>query len=167
MKPEAVDAIIEGLKEAGIDFIASLPSTGTRDSIKIIMNDPDFQHVPVHNEGSGIAICAGAYLGGKTPALLAENSGLVLGAYSLMGIEYYLAGTPLLMVLDHRGDFGDGGGYFYYGGRLVEPLLDVFRIPYNIVRDYRKFKSAIIQGQKTTEAYGKPAAVLVSGEDVW
>ena len=115
-----------------------------------------------------MGICAGAYLGGLKPALVAENSGLVLSAHALMGTQYYLGGFPMPLVLDYRGDFGEYQGYWYFGGAaLTPPILSALQIPYTIVRDGKDFKKEIIRGQKTAEAYGKPAAVLLSGEDVW
>lgn len=161
-------ALVSGLKEAGINYITSLPCTGFGEVIPVIMNDPHFTHVPVGNEGDAIGICAGAWLGGKTPALLAENSGLVLGAHALMGLGYYFGGFPMLLVLDHRGDFGDGDGYWFFGsGHLTPPILDSLGIPYTIVRESNKIIAELVRGQKTTEAYGKPVAVLLSGEGIW
>jgi sulfopyruvate decarboxylase subunit alpha len=168
LKEEAIKDVIEGFKDAGIDFITSLPCTSFREVIPGIMDDPDFVHVPVNNEGDAIGICAGAYFGGRKPALLAENSGLVLAAHSLMGTAAYLGSFPMLLVLDHKGDFGEYEGYWYFGGgRTAPPVMDALQIPYTIVRESKNFKAEIIRGQKTTVAYGKPVAVLLSGEDVW
>lgn len=168
MKAEAITAIVDGLKESGINFVTSLPCTAFKGVIPVIADDPYFTHVSVANEGDAIGICAGAYFGGKTPALLAENSGLVLGAHALMGTKYYLGGFPMLLLLDHKGDFGEYEGYWYFGGgHMTPPILDALRIPYSIVRESEKFKSELIHGQKTTEAYGNPVAVLLSGEEVW
>ena len=49
MKAEAVTALVTGLKQAGINFIASLPSRALGPAIYTIMNDADFIHVPVAN----------------------------------------------------------------------------------------------------------------------
>ncbi len=84
MEEKTVMAFITGLKEAGINFVSSLTCTGIKSILPHITNDPYFKHVPIANEGDGISICAGAYLGGKKPAFLAENAGLILGAYQLM-----------------------------------------------------------------------------------
>lgn len=168
MKTEALEAIVTGLKEAGINFVTSLPCSAFREILPVIAADSQFTHVPVSNEGDAIGICGGAWLGGKKPALLAENSALALATHALMGWAYYLGGFPMLLMLDHKGDFGDGDGYWYFGGgRMTPPLLDVLQMPYAIVRERNKFAAEIVRGQKTTEAYGKPVAVLFSGEDVW
>ena len=168
LKPEGVTGLIEGLREAGIDYIASLPCSAFRETIPLIMDSPHFTHVPVANEADAVTICAGAWLGGKKPALLAENNGFVLGSHALMCLEYYFGGFPMLLILDHRGDFGDGDGYWYFAGsHMTLAIIDSLKMPYSIVRDSKNFSAEIIRGQKTTEAYGKPVVILLSGDEVW
>jgi len=95
---DVASATIAGLKEAGIDFVASVPSTVFSMVIPVV---------------GGIGVCAGARLGGKRPALLAENSGLLVASYALRSLENF-GGVPLLLLLDHRGVFGEGDGYWYF-----------------------------------------------------
>ncbi len=74
----------------------------------------------------------------------------------------------MLLVLDHRGDFGDIAAEWYFaGGIQTIPLLESFQIPYTIVRESSKLTEELVRGQKTAEAYGKPVAVLLSGEEIW
>ena len=168
MDKKTVKEFITGLKEAGINFIASLSCTGIKYALPDIMKDPDFIHVPVANEGDGISACAGAYMGGKKPGMLMQNSGFILATYPLMNNIHRFGGTPMLLVIDHRGDFGDGVAEWYFApGIQTTPILESFQIPYTIVREGNKIRSALVSGQKTTEAYGKPVAVLLSGEDIW
>lgn len=167
MQAEAVTAIITGLKQAGINFIASLPSTSLAPVIHAIMKDSDFIHVPIANEKDGIGICAGAWLGGKKPALMVMNEGLLLATYPLLSTLYNFGGFPLLMVIDHRGDFGDTYSWYFPTGIQLPRILESFQIPYTIVRESSKLIAEIVRGQKTTEAYGKPAAILLSGEEMY
>ena len=110
LKEESAKAVISGLKEVGINFISSLPSNNLVRVIYDIMNDPDFTHVPVANETGCVGLCYGAYLTGKKPAFVAQNSGLLLATYALMDSIYWFGNFPMLMVIDHRGDFGDPSG---------------------------------------------------------
>lgn len=168
MKEATVKAFIAGLKEAGINFVVSLPCTGVKFIIPRIMDDPHFKHMAVANEGEGISVCAGAWLGGKKPAFLAENGGLILGAYHLMNNMHRFGGMPFLLVIDYRGDFGDGAAEWYFAsGIQLTPMLESFHVPYTIVRESKKLKAELVRGQKTAEAYGKPVAVLISGEEIW
>lgn len=167
MKEEAVIAIIEGMKEAGIDFVATLPCMAVAPLLPHIEREAQFKHVPVCNEGDGMVICAGAWMGGKKPALLIENTAVLLGAYAMTGINYMYGGVPMLLIVDHKGSFGDGAAYFFFGGGLMAPaILDALKIPYIIVRESNKLTAEIVDGQKTAEAYGKPVAILLSGKEV-
>ncbi|MBI5446710.1 MAG: hypothetical protein HY900_36510 [Deltaproteobacteria bacterium] len=167
MRKEAVQNIVSGLKLAGIDFVVTLSCTAVGPLIPHVMKEPQFKHVPVCNEGDGFVICAGAWMGGKTPALLIENTAVLLGAYSLTGLDCMYGGFPMLMIVDHRGSFGDGSAYFYAGGGIMAPVvLEGLRIPYRIVRECGELIGAIQEGQKTAAAQGKPVAILLSGEEV-
>lgn len=168
MKKEAVTLAVTGLKEAGIDFITSLPSKSIADLIFAISDDPDFTHVPVANENDAISICAGAWLSGKKTAFICQNSGLVLATYALLDAIYFFQGFPMLLVADHRGDFGDAGGYWFYGyGMVMTKFFEAMGIPYTIVRERSKLANELRRGEITAETYGKPVAVLLSGEEIW
>ena len=49
-----VRIFVDGLKQAGINFVASLPSRSLSPVIDAIAVNPDFIHVPLANEEDGI-----------------------------------------------------------------------------------------------------------------
>lgn len=152
---------VAGLREAGIDFIASLPSSAFVSVLPVISDDPAFQHVEVTAEGDGATVCAGARLGGKHPALLAENSGLLMASHALTTLENF-GGIPMLLLLDHRGDFGEGDGYWYFPtGATIVPTLQTLRIPYTIVDSTSEVREAIVRASRSVEASRRPVAVLL------
>ena len=160
--------LIAGLKESGINFVASLPCSGISLFLPSIMDDPHFKHVPLANEGDGVGICAGAWLGGKKPALLVDGAGLVLAHYALMNIIYKSGGFPILLVVAHRGDFGDGFAHYHFGnGMETIQILESLHIPYTIVRESKKLKAELVSGVRTAEGYGRPAAILLNLEEIW
>ena len=73
---DSSEAIFNGLKDCGIDFIVSVPCVNLSKLLDMIDEDSEITHIPVTREEEGIGICAGAYLGGKSPAILMQNSGL-------------------------------------------------------------------------------------------
>ena len=81
MKKEAVEASISGLKEAGINFISILPDSDWAEVQRTAMSDESFQCVSVSNEAIGFGVCAGAWLGGKKPALLIPTAGILAGPF--------------------------------------------------------------------------------------
>ena len=73
--------------------------------------------------GAVVVIHGGAWMGGKRPALIVENTALCLGAYALMGLDGMYGGMPMLLLVDHRGSYGVGGGYWYFGGGQMAPVI--------------------------------------------
>ena len=87
MNVEASQAIIRGLKAAGVDMLAILPDHGFDRVQKMAADDPSFLIAPVSNEGVGVGMCAGAYLGGKTPAIMIPTSGFLVAVWPLASLD--------------------------------------------------------------------------------
>ena len=103
---DSSEAIYNGLKDVGIDFIVSVPCVNLSKLLNMIDEDEEIIHIPVTREEEGIGICAGAILGGKKPAILMQNSGLgnsINALKSLMELYEF----PLLMIMSHRGTDGE------------------------------------------------------------
>ena len=103
---DSSEAIYNGLKDVGIDFIVSVPCVNLSKLLNMIDDDEEIIHIPVTREEEGIGICAGAILGGKKPAILMQNSGLgnsINALKSLMELYEF----PLLMIMSHRGTEGE------------------------------------------------------------
>jgi sulfopyruvate decarboxylase subunit alpha len=163
---QAAGEAIAGLKGAGIDFVSGLPDGWQRNLHELIADDPDFRYVPVCNEGVGFSVCAGAWLGGKKPVLIMENSGLRVAAEYIARISLG-TGVPVTLLLSYRGDIGETEHWGIPHGIVVEPLLDALRIKYQIVRHPTDLRQAIIRANRLAEAQLHPAAVLVSGSCIW
>jgi sulfopyruvate decarboxylase TPP-binding subunit len=126
------------------------------------MQDSSIQYIGVANEGTGVGLCAGAWLGGKKPAALFENFGLFAGAYQILrGNMTY--GIPTLLVAEYRGDSGDQE-FFAESGEATEPLLAAVRVKHRIVTRLDDLKPAIRDGLRWMNFALRPYAVLPSYE---
>ena len=76
MKQSAVEAVIRGLKKAGVSVVCYLPDSLFKELYPALDADPELRTIRVTNEGEGAAICGGVFLSGKKAALVMENSGL-------------------------------------------------------------------------------------------
>ena len=103
---DSSEAIYDSLKDCGIDFIVSVPCVNLSKLLNMIDEDDEITHIPVTREEEGIGICAGAYLGGKSPAILMQNSGLGNSINALKSLSE-LYEFPLLMIMSHRGTEGE------------------------------------------------------------
>ncbi|MEE8448921.1 MAG: sulfopyruvate decarboxylase [Thermodesulfobacteriota bacterium] len=166
MSKETAQIVLAGLKEAGIDLVVSLPDTALKELNQLVMDDPDLPYVPVCNEGDGIAICGGAWLGGKRPVMLMENCGLSLGAYALRRSAITF-GFPMLLMMSYRGEFSEARWFSVIEGWGIEPLLQALRIRYTVVSKAAEIKEAIAKVQVSLSSMQLPAAILLGGETIW
>ena len=128
MKREAVEASIRGLKQAGIDFISILPDSDWAEVQRAAMKDDAFQCVSVSNEAIGVGVCAGAWLGGKKPAMLIPTAGIMAAAFPLTTLNMQ-KNIPVLMLVPYRGSLGDG---IWFMDLITLPrsrCLEIYRSP--------------------------------------
>lgn len=163
MNIEASNAILQGLKAAGVNFVAILPDHGFDRVQKAVAGDPGFTYVPVSNESIGVAICAGAFFGGKTPAIIIPTSGFLVAAWPLASLNN-LWNIPLLLLIPYRGDIGDAQPVMRTYKFTTEPILHDLQIPYVIVDEIAKIETAIKDGVASAFAWQNPICLLFTGE---
>jgi len=106
VKDTVVNEVIDGLKEAGVKFVSFLPDSWFKKIYFRFLEDPDFITRPVSNEGVGVGLCCGAWLGGMKAVMLMENTGVRMACDQLArlgmgGVER--AGAGLLVDRDAPG----------------------------------------------------------------
>jgi sulfopyruvate decarboxylase subunit alpha len=126
MKPSL--AVYRGLKRAGIDFAASVPCINLQQLLHQVEDDREIIHIPVAREEEGVGLCAGAWMGGRKPALIMQNSGLGNSVNALASLDF-LYGIPLLMIISHRGCEGETIAGQVPMGKLTPKLLDAMEVP--------------------------------------
>ena len=130
------------------------------------MTDKSFTCVPVSNEAIGFGVCAGAWLGGKKPALLIPTAGIMAGVFPLTTLNMQ-KNIPVLMVVPYRGSLGDGIWFMGPYNFTTEPLLRDLHVAYTVVSKIEEIVPAIKQAQLSAEAWLRPAAVLLTGEIIF
>jgi len=165
MEAELAKKLVDGLRQAGISFVAYLPESRLSQILPLLREDPSFQLVPVASEAEAVTIAAGAALGGKQAACYFESTGLYVASYSLLVIGKQL-GVPLLLVIGFLGDFRDQRNHFLYAtiGSRTLPLLDGLGIEYRVVGDGRDLEATLRDAVRTAGALRAPVALLFSGE---
>ena len=166
MKKESVDAIIIGLKQAGINFVSMLPDSDFTDAQKAVMADGSFTCVPASNEAIAFGVCAGAWLGGKKPALLITTDGIVASSFPLTTLNL-AKNIPVLMVVPYRGSLGDGIWFVGPMALTTEPLLKDLQVAYTVVKNIDEVADTIKDAQLSAEAWLRPTAVLLAGEVIF
>lgn len=165
MQQSAVDAVIRGLKRAGVSIVCYLPDSLFKKLYPALDADPDIRTIRVTNEGEGAAICGGVFLSGKRAALVMENSGLRASVEPLarMGLG---AGIPVVMLMSYRGDMGENNWWAVPHGVTMEPVLQALRIPYVVEREEARIEQAIVDAYELAYASYYHTAVALSGSIV-
>lgn len=152
-------AIVRGLKQAGIDFVATLPDEKMLEVIRAVEQDRVLKHVPLCREEEGIGICAGAYLAGKKTALIMQNAGFLnsCNALTTTSLQFQI---PTLLVIYYAGDIGDRG--FTTLGAVTEPVLQALGIRSYVLRRSDEIDATFCGAQVLAEDSKKPVAVLLT-----
>jgi sulfopyruvate decarboxylase alpha subunit len=115
------DRLFATLKRAGIHQVGYVPDAGHSRLIDRCRADSDIRDVVLTTEEEGVALAAGAWLGGARAALLMQSSGLgnCINMLSLARTCRF----PLLMLITMRGEWEEFNPWQQPMGSIVEPVL--------------------------------------------
>ena len=99
------DTIFDLLKAYNIRQVALVPDAGHSRLIKRCLADNAMRVVTLTTEEEGVAMMAGAWLGGQRAVLLMQSSG-VGNCINMLSLAT-LHRTPMPMLVTMRGDFGE------------------------------------------------------------
>lgn len=157
---DSSEAVFNGLKNAGIDFVASLPCVNLDKLMQLVDCDPEIKHIPVTREEEGFGICAGAFLAGKRPAILMQNSGLG-NSVNVLASLYKLYQIPILMIMSHRGTQGEFMSAQIPMGKATPGVLDALKIAYLNPKTPEDALKLIPEAWILAEAGAAPLGILL------
>lgn len=157
---DSSEAIYKGLKEAGIDFIVSVPCVNLSKLLNLLDEDDEIKHLPVTREEEGIGICAGAYMGGCKTAILMQNSGLGNSINALKSLTE-LYHFPLVMIMSHRGTEGESICGQVPMGEATPRLLDAMDFTYSKPDSPDKAYEQVKESWNNSLKEGKPVSILL------
>jgi sulfopyruvate decarboxylase TPP-binding subunit len=166
MKTEAGEIALKALVDSGIDFAACLPDSAFRELYLPLSAQKGIDYIQVANEGDGVGICMGAWMGGKKPVLVMENTGFAVTSYALMRGPIPF-GVPMLLLIAHRGGFHDQRWFSVPMGWGTMPLLEAMRISYEFVTQAADIRSAITGAVKSMNSIQAPVAVVLGGVTIF
>jgi sulfopyruvate decarboxylase alpha subunit len=163
------DRLFDTFKRVGIRQVGYVPDAGHARLIDRCRADPQIRDVVLTTEEEGVALAAGAWLGGERSALLMQSSGLgnCINMLSLARSCRF----PLLMLITMRGEWEEFNPWQEPMGSIVEPVLKLCE-----TEIFRARKPDEVEGMAERAvqlAFGdeRIAAVLLSqeliGKKVW
>ena len=158
--------IYAALKACGIRLVSALPETWLVHLIRMADEDPDMILVRLAREEEGVGISAGAHLAGMKSAMLMQNHGFLASINGIVSCAQ-LYRIPLLMLISHRGEFGERDPWQTEGGAVTEELLRALRIPFALLDRPDHVALRVAKAQTLAHSSNKPAALLLCRDLMW
>lgn len=150
--------IVEDLVNNNIQFVTTVPCKQLAGVIDQVEQCKDIYHIPANKEDEGMGLCAGAFMGGKRPAIIMQNTaiGVTINTLATL-IQYYH--IPLPMLISYRGEIGEPVACQVEMAVHTKALLAQLNIPtyhFHHEDDVNEFDAIL----KYTFMCNKPVAIL-------
>ena len=147
------------LEEKDFDFFTGVPCSVFKEVINYLLADPDIPYIPATREDEALGIATGAYLAGKKPVVLMQNSGLgnSIGALTSLDLLYKI---PILLLISWRGYQGKDAPEHLIMGKTTIKLLEDIGVSTMILAK-EGAEEVILNTVKIMEEKNIPTAIIV------
>ena len=123
---------IEAAESEGHDFFTGVPCSLVGDAIATLETHPRLPYVPAVREDVAVGLAAGAWLAGRAPFVIMQNSGLgtSLNALVSLSLMYRL---PAVLLVTWRGHGGKDAPEHLVMGDISPRLLDLIGVPHRVL----------------------------------
>jgi sulfopyruvate decarboxylase alpha subunit len=120
------DAVFTALKSAEIRQVGYVPDAGHARLIELVHADPEIRAVSLTTEEEGVALAAGAWLGGQRAALLMQSSG-VGNCINMLSLAKACR-FPLTMLVTMRGEWAEFNPWQVAMGSKTQAALELMDV---------------------------------------
>ena len=155
----ATQQMLEALRSRGFNFFTGVADSLVASLIDELGRDPAAGYVPAVREEQAVGLAAGAYLAGRWPCVLMQNSGLgySLNALTSLNLIYKI---PLLLIVGFRGYQGKDAPEHLVMGAHCRQILEEVGIPVE-APEPAGIGDAVGRADAWMRSRRLPAAVLV------
>lgn len=125
-EPDWVEPTFRALLDAGITVVGYVPDGGLQHLIRRLDADADIHTVRLATEEEGVALAAGAWLGGARAALLMQSSGV--GNCTNMLSLLRTCEIPALLLVTMRGQDGEANPWQIPMSEATRPTLELMGV---------------------------------------
>lgn len=157
------------LKAATVRQMAYVPDAGHTALINLFLGDKDIVSTVLTTEEEGVAIAAGAWLGGQRSVLLMQSSGVgnCINMLSLPVIGRF----PLLMLVTMRGEWAEFNPWQVPMSRATQPALEAIGLKVLRADEPDDLVETVRAGASFAYEADQQVAVLIGqrmlGKKVW
>jgi sulfopyruvate decarboxylase alpha subunit len=145
------------LREAGFDFFTGVPCSLAKSLIATLEERGGY--IPETREDAAVGLAAGAYMAGKQPTVIMQNSGLGVCVNALASLSL-MYNFPCLLLITWRGYQGKDAPEHLIMGDISPTLLATLKIPHQVL-DNDTVRESIDWAAETVKQTSKPVALLL------
>ncbi|WP_372424330.1 phosphonopyruvate decarboxylase [Salinarimonas chemoclinalis] len=152
----------DALVRAGIDAMSGVPCSLLTPLIDLAIADPDLRYLPATSEGEAVGIAAGAWLAGRRPAVILQNSGLGNTVNPITSLNDPFR-IPLLLLVTWRGEPGKKDEPQHrLMGAITPDLLELMHVPQRRLEPVAATLDATVaEAVAEAERRGSPSALVI------
>jgi len=151
------DVFVQALQDIGFDFFTGVPDSILGGIIAALMERR--LYTPAVREDEAVAMAAGAFMAGKIPVVLMQNSGLGTSLNAIISLNLIYQ-QPCLLLISWRGFQGKDAPEHLVMGESLPHILDAVKIPHRTLSE----QSVIEDLKWTAQTFMKqriPVALLL------
>ncbi|MCP9446059.1 MAG: thiamine pyrophosphate-binding protein [Nitrospira sp.] len=126
------DEFVQSLQAMGVNFFTGVPDSILGGIIAELMNRG--LYIPAVREDEAVGMAAGAYMAGKMPAVLMQNSGLGTSLNTLISLNMIYR-QPCILIVSWRGYGGKDAPEHLIMGQVLPQFLDTMTIPHRTLSE--------------------------------
>ena len=147
------------MKDNGFNFFSGVPCSYLGSIIKFLSKRKDYLYIPATREDEALGIAAGAYIGGKKPVVLMQNSGLGNSIDALTSL-ILLYKIPILLIISWRGSEKNDFPEHSLMGKYMMNFLKTMHIPVTIL-SIDEIPEQIGTADRTMKKLETPVALIL------
>lgn len=155
--PDRIHAVLSALNVRQVPYV---PEAGHARLIELCQADRNMRAIPLTTEEEGVALLAGAWLGGERGALLMQSSGSG-NCINMLGMTIECR-FPLLMLVTMRGQWGEFNPWQLPMGQATLPALSAMGTVVHSVDDAGMVEETVSAAARLAFNTCRPVAVLIS-----
>jgi sulfopyruvate decarboxylase alpha subunit len=154
------ECLYQVLKEGGVAQVAYVPDAGHAQLIRRVQADPDIRDIVLTTEEEGVALAAGAWLGGQRAVLLMQSSGVgnCVNMFSLLRTCRF----PFVALVTMRGEYAEFNPWQGPMGRSSQQAMELMGIAVHRVSEPDAVAEVVGAALDAAFLAGDRVAVLLS-----
>lgn len=154
---------IAALEGRGFDFFTGVPCSLLKSAFAALELKAERSYWIATREDEAVGLAAGAFLAGRRPVVLMQNSGLG-NAINAIGSLSQIYQLPFLLVISWRGHEGRDAPEHLVMGRAMTAIFEALDLPYQTL-DAARLPAQLDQAELEFQS-GLPSALIVRKGDL-